>query len=101
MGQQPEDSIPSAGTVTDNLEAGRSVGDELVSCQRMQFVINKTNIESPITDPLAEVLNGVARECTGEAAADVDRFLKLSRCSLQHWLPTTASAVPWLKPSIC
>ena len=66
------------GTVTDALEAGRSVDRlALPLAAWMHFVRRRVAEGVKIVDPLAERLGETAANCTGEAKSDVAQFLKL------------------------
>ncbi|MDT4949697.1 MAG: fructuronate reductase, partial [Pseudonocardiales bacterium] len=62
--------------VADALAAGRSVERLAVPIAAwMHFVRRRTAEGAPIVDPLADQLADTARLCSGEAPADVARFL--------------------------
>lgn len=66
------------GTVADALEAGRSVDHlALPLAAWMHFVRRRVTEEVKIVDPLADRLVETAAACSGDAKADVARFLKL------------------------
>ena len=66
------------GTVTDALEAGRSVDRlALPLAAWMHFVRRRVAEGVKIVDPLAERLGETAANFTGEAKSDVAQFLKL------------------------
>ena len=66
------------GTVVDALEAGRSVDRlALPLAAWMHFVRRRAADGVAIVDPLSDRLVETAAACTGDAAGDVARFLKL------------------------
>lgn len=67
------------GTIEDNLSAGKTVPKLCFAVAAwMHFVRKKEALGSPITDPLADTLCAVARDCSGDGK-DVERFLELEQ----------------------
>jgi fructuronate reductase len=77
-------------TIGEALVAGRSVDRLVVGVAAwMVFVRQRARAGEPITDPLAERLLALGHACTGEAAADVGRFL-----ALREVFPAALAAEP-------
>jgi fructuronate reductase len=73
------------GTVADRLAAGESVARLAFPIAAwFHFVRRKAAAGATLTDPLADVLLATARACTGDAAADTERFLALERVFPSH-----------------
>ena len=65
-------------TIADALSANQPVDSLCLSIAAwMQFVRRQAHHGVALVDPLHEVLAGVGRACTGDAANDVDAFLQL------------------------
>ncbi|MDE2134704.1 MAG: mannitol dehydrogenase family protein [Alphaproteobacteria bacterium] len=63
-------------TIADALSAGRPIERLAVSVAAwMRFAVREAKEGRTLNDPLAERLARIGRECTGEAGADVPRFL--------------------------
>lgn len=66
------------GTISDALAAKRPIERLCIPIAAwMQFVCGKAGGDRRITDPLADRLLEIGDACTGEAGADVARFLEL------------------------
>lgn len=66
------------GTISDRLAAGSSIDRlALPIAAWMRFVVRRSRERIAITDPLAAQLAEIGLACTGDAAADVERFLAL------------------------
>jgi fructuronate reductase len=61
----------------------------------MQFVRRQAHAGAAIADPLADALTALGCACTGEAAADVDRFL-----GLQAMFPPDLAAAPAFRAAL-
>ncbi len=66
------------GTVRDALERGAALDRLAVPLAAwLQYVRRATAAGDPLDDPLAPVLQSIARSCDGDPAADVERWLDL------------------------
>jgi fructuronate reductase len=66
------------GTIRDTLRAGRTIDRLCIPIAAwLHFVRRRAHENVPIVDPLAERLSGIGRECDGNAASDLPRFLAL------------------------
>jgi fructuronate reductase len=72
-------SVRLLGTMADALAAGRPIERLAVPVAAwMHFVRLRAAVGVALTDPLAEQLSAIGRACSGDADADVPRFLALT-----------------------
>jgi fructuronate reductase len=78
------------GTVQDGLEAGRTIARLAVPMAAwMRFVVQQVQRGAPLVDPQAAALTEIGRACSGDAPADVARFL-----ALETVFPRALAAAP-------
>ncbi|HEY2591268.1 MAG TPA: mannitol dehydrogenase family protein [Steroidobacteraceae bacterium] len=66
------------GTIEDRLRAGGSIERLVVPVAAwMRFIARQAKAGAKIVDPDAERLAAIGRACTGEARADIERFVAL------------------------
>jgi len=66
--------------IADLLAAGRSIDRPSVAVAAwMRFVVETARRGEVLNDPMADTLVRTAAQCTGDAAADVPRFLALTQ----------------------
>ena len=66
------------GTITDLLAMNRPIERPTLGIAAwMRFVVRQAKGDTPIVDPLADILADIGRACSGDAKRDVAAFLRL------------------------
>lgn len=83
------------GTIEDRLRAGGSIERLVVPVAAwMRFIARQAKAGAKIVDPDAERLAAIGRACTGEARADIERFVALGTVVA----PAVATHEPFSRP---